>query len=429
MAKQKKKRRQWRNPTYIGTVLVAVVFIFIFIVSFISPGGSSVTTDADIDTAPTPEPTPLTAPTVEPGGPSLTFGSPTVQSNGLFEMTVPGGWFPGTNFYEASVPQARISFTNADRLSVIEGIIRFGVNYPSHQALSDDFLTEEFFLSAWGDYDTWVERDRSVGDAITINFDMSVGGLDLLGRQIAWLDGDWLNMLRLVVPRNYPALMEELERVVTPTLVSFQQDQRDLPPELNAYVDTEQGFLVRHPGWVRVSGSPGRPAVLESQQVEGRLLLRASEETPIDSLDDAEAYVTETLRPGAEVLSSQITAREFAAGFMVSYQDRDADGNAIAGLVALLNNDIERLLVAEIRLTAGDLDLLTASEDERVTQSRQIIDSFAALPPPGYLIAPAENPPAAEETPEVDADTGDTTEGDADTGDTTEGDADTGDTE
>jgi hypothetical protein len=71
---------------------------------------------------------------------------------------------------------------------------------------------------------------------------------------------------------------------------------------------------------------------------------------------------------------------------------------------------------------------LTASEDERVAQSRQIIDSFAALPPPGYLITPAENPPAAEETPEVDADTGDTTEGSADTGDTIEGDTGTGDT-
>ena len=386
---RKGKRSQWRNPTYVGSVLVALVFIVIFVVSFINPGGN-IDTTSDIEAVPTQEPTPLVAPTPEPGGPLLSFGSPTHQSNGLFQVTVPGGWFLGDNLYDASGPRARMSFNNPQRLSVIDAIVQFGVNYPSHQALSDDFLTDEFFFGAWGAYQSASETGRSVGDTVIVDFDLTAGGLTLIGRQVAWLDGDWLHMVRLIVPDNNPALLDELERVVPPTLVSFQQDQRDLPPSLSAYVDAAQGFLIRHPGWARISGAQGGPAVFEDTLNDGRLLLRATEESPLESLDDAEAYVAETLRPGAEILSSQITAREFAEGVLVSYQDRDADGNAIAGLVALLNDQTERLLVAEIRLTASDLDLLAVSDDARVTQTRQIIDSFAALPPPGYLIEPSE---------------------------------------
>ena len=381
MAKQKGKRRQqWRNPTYVGSVAVAIVFIIIFIVSFVSPGGG--TTDIpDIDALPTPEPAPLVAPTPEPGGPVLTFGAPSVQANGLFQVRVPGGWFPSSNAYDASIPRARMSFNNPQRLSVIDVLIQFGVNYPSNEALSDEFLTEAFFLGAWSDYGASSETGRTVGDTVIVDFDLVADNLDFLGRQIAWLDGDWLHMVRIIVPNNNPPLLETLSETVTPSLVSFQADQRDLPPTLAAYVDVAQGFLVRHSNWRQVSGGAGGPAVLENQASQGHLLLRVVDETPLESLDDAEAFITGTLRPDAEILSSQVTERQFAEGFLLSYADRDADGNSIAGAVALLNGDDDRLLVAEVRITARDLDLLSVSDDARVTQARQIIDSFMALPP------------------------------------------------
>ena len=396
---RKRKRSQWRNPTYIGTVLVAVVFIFIFIVSFINPGGSVDTpADIDIDTVPTIAPTALVVPTPEPGGPLLSFGSPQVQANGLFQVTVPGGWFPNANAYEATAPRARMSFTNTDRLSVIDVLIQFGVNYPSTQALSDDFLTSEYFGGEWSAYGRATETGRTVAETVTVEFDLEADNLEFIGRQISWLDGDWLNMVRLIVPGNNPALLDELERVVTPTLIGYQEDLGDIPPSQAAYVDNAQGFIIRHPGWTRVSGFPGGPAILENPANDSRLLLRASDETPLASLEEAEAYVTDTLRSGVDILSSQVTAREFGEGFLVSYADRDADGNPISGVVALLNNDIERLLLAEVRVPADDLDLLAASEDALVTESRQVIDSFAALPPPGYLIVPGGESPPEEDT-------------------------------
>lgn len=398
MAKQKgKRRRQWRNPTYIGTVALAVVIITIFVVALINPGGSTTPDTPDLDSIPTPEPTPLVAPTPEPGGPSLSFGSPSVHNNGLFQVSVPSGWLPSSNAYDASIPRARISFSNRERLSVIDVLIQFGVNYPSHQALSDDFLTEEFFQGAWADYGAFEEAGRTVGDTVTVNFDLSVDGADFIGRQIAWLDGDWLHMVRVIVPENNPPLMEALTEELPPSLVGFNADQGDLPPTLASYVDTQQGFLVRHPGWRTVSGTPGGPAVLENQAGQGNLLLRVVDETPLESLDDAEAYITQTLRPDAEILSSQVTARQFAEGFLLSYADRDADGNSIAGVAALLNDAEDRLLVAEVRITAIDLDLLSVSEDPQVTIPRQIIDSFMVLPPADYETVPGENPPEEQD--------------------------------
>jgi hypothetical protein len=323
------------------------------------------------------------------------MGEPLVQRNGLFQAAVPTDWLVQRSDYDATIPRARITFASSNRLSVVEMLVQFGVNYPSHQALSDNFLTSDYFSDAWADYDSSSETSRTVGDTVTVDFDLKAFGVDFLGRQIAWLDGDWLHMIRIIVPDNNPALLDELTRLEPPTFISFD-DQRTGDFNYVAYEDHVQGFLLRHPLWQIVSGTPGSPAIFDDPVSDTRLFVRSFEDTPLGSLEEAENYLTETYRPGSEVIASQVTTRQFGEGYMVSYRDVDNESNEISGMVVLLNDVAGKLHVADVRLNEAGIDLLSSEFGTTELRIRNILNTFMPLPPADYVNVPAENPPVLD---------------------------------
>lgn len=386
------KKRRRLNKTYIFSAVLGAIIIATFIISLFARPGSGDNT-ADVSTVNpfiTPTTTPLSFPTPEPNGPQLIVSAPTINNNGLFQVSVPAGWNIKYNDFivETVPPRARITFDSGTHQSVIEMLVDVftdaATQYPTLQALSDTYFTTSYFTSAWSSYTGgFTETGRTVDKTITVNFDLQAGERDYFGRQVAWLDGDWLHMVRIIVPNNYPALLDALTTYIIPTFVSYS-DQRNFPLTWIAYRNAEQGFLIRHPNWRTVSRG-----VLEAPTLPAQVLLRSFENTPLATLDEAETYLTSVLRPDANVLSSQITSRTFASsGFLVSFTDKDRDGNPISGLVALLNDDQQKLYVAEMRLAAPNVDLLSLDADQIIYQDlRTIIDSFMVLPPVGYANA------------------------------------------
>ncbi|HLA43048.1 MAG TPA: hypothetical protein VJZ27_06415, partial [Aggregatilineales bacterium] len=213
------------------------------------------------------------------------------------------------------------------------------------------------------------------------------------------------HMVRIIVLKSHPLLIEPIQEIVVPGFISYG-DQRNTNPVLTAYVDFEQGFLIRHLGWQQVSGTPGGPAVLEDGVSKSRLLLRTFADTSLETLDDAEAFLTGNLRTTAQVIASQVTTREFGRGFLISYSDRDNDGNPLSGIAALLYDEKNILYTADIRLPEAGIDLLTPNDAPPYLQIRQVINTFMILPPEGYvqvpdILEPLPTEAVSDGTPEV----------------------------
>jgi hypothetical protein len=401
MAK-KAPRPRWQDPQYLFLLAIGLSIIVVTLVTAIAPSTTTVQT-VDPNATPIPArtltPTPFIVPSPEPDGPQLTLNAePSFQINGLFQITTPVGWNTFSSTFETDVAMARLSFRNIERLSVIEALLRYGVNYPDLQAVSDELMNDSFLVSAWGDYDGFTETGRTItGEQIIINFDLSANQTQFVGRQVAWMEGDWLYMIRYVVPSNYPALLDAVDALVSPTFIGYE-DQRGKTPTFSSYSDPDQGFLIRHPAWTQVSGNPGSPAVLEDNVSQARLFLRTVDLAALESLEAAQAYLANKLHPGAQVLSSQAAARAFGEGYLLSYSDRDSEGDPIAGLLALLQTPGgQRYAIADIRLPVGEVDLLSLDEGSPYQALRDVIDTFMVLPPS----ATPQLPPASE-TPEAE---------------------------
>ena len=348
-------KRKRNNRVILAFTILMIVILLVSAVATVIDPSTTTSTDNDENAISTPRPTPFTFPTPEPNGAQLTLAKPIVNSSGLFQIAIPEGWEITTNSYDFNLPGARSAFLNTERLSVIDAHLLVGINYSSHQALSDDYFTASYFLTAWGSYEGFTETGRTVGEAITIDFELGLGGQKYLARQIAWMDGDWVRLVRVVAPENNPALLDITIEMVVPTFISYN-DQRDTSPTWVAFADNDAKYVIRHPNWTLVSA--GTVPILEAPIAPASMVLRSQTEMPLTSLEEAEAFVKETLRPGAEILSSQVATKEYGGGYMVSFTARDNEGNPISALAVLLNDDANNLHIAEIRLAEGGKDLL-----------------------------------------------------------------------
>jgi len=382
MAKKRTPKNRYTDPRFLFSVGMAIVFISIFVIGLVATPSTPTPTISELQSTSTPaqQTNPVVIPTPEGEITLVANQQPSTQINGLFQASPPVGWITQFNDYDPTILRGRMAFSNPDRLSVIEYLLQFGVNYPALQNLADEFFTDSYFVDAWAEYSAFSETNRAVTETnVTIDFILVSQEIGYLGRQVAWLDGDWLNMVRLIVPDNNPQLLQALTDTAVPTLIAFK-DQAGIDPSMASYADFEQGFLFRHPNWRQISGSLGTPAVFGSFDDKNRLTARTIAETPIESLDAAEAYVRQ-LHPSAQIIAGQVTTRQFADGYLISYQDRDPDGDPTAGLIALLNDTQGRLLIADITSTIITADLLSTSDDPSVDRLREISDSFMALPP------------------------------------------------
>ncbi|NJL93156.1 MAG: hypothetical protein HC915_05230 [Anaerolineae bacterium] len=383
----KNRKRRRLNASLIIAYVFAGILIFTFVISLVFvPGTNLDVADTDFDPlapVPTLRPTRVSFPTPEPGGTTLGSGERLLQRNGLFEVTVPEGWGVVSNDYNPGIPRGRVIFNSGERVSVIDVLLDYGVNYPDTQALSDEVFTDFYFNNAWinpaatSSYTRFEEIGRLVGsEQVTVDFALFDNDTEYLGRQVAWLEENRLHVVRLVVPQNNPLLLQALTEQVPPTVVSYDDV---LVENLNwqSYSDLAQGYQLRHPNWQEATR-----AVLRSPRLPAQVTFRSLPGTSLEDLAAAENLVAENLRPGAQVLAAQITNREFTeAGYLVSYSDTTPAGDPISGLLTLLVDSEDTLHVADIRLEQGGIDLLALEPESAEQELRNVADSFMLLPP------------------------------------------------
>ena len=383
------QKRNQRRATFIGALL-GFIIIITFVISLIAPGSNSRRSSSGDNTFPTLTPygtglppTPVIIPTVDPN-PQLEGELPYIHSTGLYQTFRPAGNDWVINEGQGADGTASVVIQSPARLAVIHNYIRPGVQYENAEALSTDFLTENHFVDAWSEYDSWMETGRTISDnKVFVDFDLSSAGNQYLGRAIAWVDNGWLYVTRMVVPSNNPALLALLQKYVLSEFVGYPQLQV-LPEFWPAYSDQELGFLLKHPaGWLVVAGSKGRQVTFDVPVDSGKTTVRvwATADKPIDDETQAQAWLTET-ESTATVVAIEPAQRVLGTGFQIAYTYRDTAGDSHSGLMMMLNDDHNALFTANLQATPPDmnwLDAQTLSEMDGET-AQALISGFIVLP-------------------------------------------------
>jgi hypothetical protein len=388
-----------------------VMIIFTFVIGLVSPGTFQTTSEDDFPTVTPfgtlPPPTQMILPTPELN-PRLEGELPYIHSSGAFQTFKPAGsdWYVDELPTLSDTSTARVVIQSSSRLAVIHNYLQPGVVYESLQDLSDTYLTNPYFTSAWQDYDSWEITGREITErAVIVNFNLRSNGNDYLGRDITRLDGTTLFVTRLVVPANNPPLLEKLAGLVTANFTGYPALQA-LPQAWPAYHDQSLGLILKYPAaWSQVAGGPGRPVTFTVPNDDGEARARLSVEQD-DRLDDAtaaEAWIAQEseLRSGVTVLASAPVEHDSGSGYQVAYTFTDTAGDTHSGLAVLLNNEAGMLAVADLQVDPPDINFIEDAElapayDEA---RRALVEGFMILPP--SAVQPV-GPLAAEEQPAAD---------------------------
>jgi len=405
------KQRRARRATLFGTA-VGVIIIITYVITLVAPDlGSSSSSSNDNSSLDNPleiEPTDIQVP--EPiDNPQLGSQPPFIHSSGYFQTLWPGG----ADWYLDSAPVEETTygavFKSGDQLAVLHTYISQGVSYDTLDSLSQNYLTETYFDQVWsGDetisgYEDWEENGRQITDnAVVTYFDLESQGASFLGRDITRIDGNWVIVARIVVPANNLPLMNGLNDLILPVFYIYH-DLLNLPAAWPTYIDSVSGFMIKYPQtWERVAGRTGENVTLRpTAGSDNSIRAWVVPNQPLASPEDAAAWMTQT-EPTASILQTVELQHEFGGGYAVSYSYEDEAGALHSGLVALLNDSENNLMVARLRVNQPDLDLLNLdSLSSDLTEARQIImEGFIALPV-GSRARPAE-PIATEEAAATD---------------------------
>jgi hypothetical protein len=382
------QKRNQRRATLIGALL-GFIIILTFVISLIAPGSNNRNSSSDV-TYPTLTPygtglppTPVIIPTVDPN-PQLEGELPYIHSTGLYQTFRPAGNDWVINEAQGADGAASVVIQSPARLAVIHNYIRPGVQYENAESLSTDFLIESHFVDAWSEYDSWTETGRSISnDKVFVDFDLSSEGHQYLGRSIAWVDGGWLYVSRMVVPSNNPALLDLLQKYVLMEFVGYSE-LRVLPEFWPAYSDQELGFLLKHPnGWLVIAGAKGRQVTFNVPVDSGKTTVRVwtTADQPVEDETQAQAFLTET-ESSATVVAIEPAERNVGTGFQIAYTYRDTAGDPHSGLMVMLNDAQNTLYTANLQATAPDmnwLDTQTLSEADGET-AQALTSGFIVLP-------------------------------------------------
>lgn len=327
-----------------------------------------------------PEPTTTPVPTFAPPpeASTITVDQTYLHPSGLYTVGYPSGWVPGTGTNNGV--QAQINFTNSDVRSVIEAY----VDVPETPLTTLDELSarynDQIMQRGWRNYDSANETARrQQDDKLLIDFELTQGGQTYLARHEAWIDGDWIKVVRVVTPSNARDLLLHLLDVVAPTLNTFQ-DFQDTPVFWTSYFDPQALHLIRYPAsWTLTDGGPGLPTSI----IGDDHILRVE---TVDSLVTDETAAREWVegsRPGISILSVTPIERDGNAGFSVAYGYRDVDGNSSSGLALLLNSAEEnRTHVANLRFPGEGIDLNNLPEEapQEQTNLATMMETFTIMP-------------------------------------------------
>ncbi|MBI5930777.1 MAG: hypothetical protein HY862_15815 [Chloroflexi bacterium] len=397
--KNKRQRRRVRTQ-YMITAGLGLAVTFIFIIQAVLPRTNNGTTSTSVPTSQsdvgiTPEPTSLRAPTLESGIPQITVLDSHLNSTGLFQFFQPGDdWYMERDDYNTDYRRASTVYISPSRLSVIHAFVEIGTNYPSLQAISDTVLTDVYFNTEWGQYKSWRYTNRQVTDSlITIDFALEDDRNELLkyiGRQISWLENDWLYTVRIVVPDNNPVLLDRLFELSMPTMVGYHNIGVFPLLGWKEFSDQSQRMMIKlQEVWTQIGGSSGRPITYAGATLtEGyEVTIQRIPGQPLESLEAAQTWLS-NFRIGIQIVEGRPTTQTFAQGYWFSYTYNTVEGDPVSAAASLLNDTDGNLYFAELRTPERDANFLATDLTEQRLIGQQIIESFTVLAPIGYSIVP-----------------------------------------
>jgi hypothetical protein len=193
-------------------------------------------------------------------------------------------------------------------------------------------------------------------DKLIIDFNVMLTGRTYVARQMAWTDGTWIYVVRVLVPENATDLLRYLLDNFVKTLQP-QTEFKDTPLDWDAYYDPENSHIIRYPSdWLVTDTAKGRPTSISTSGGGINLRVEARAATSVADEAAARAFV-EKERSGISVASAVPVTRGLGQGFSVAYSYTTADGSKESGLEVLLNGPDGKLHIANLLFPTGGIDL------------------------------------------------------------------------
>ena len=307
-----------RASIYLGVFLAIVMLGGVFLPLL----QNNTTIPQDI---PNPTATPL--PTFPPPPSDLAairFDQYYLHPSGIFAIAQPDGWTASEPSRGATI--AQVNLINDATLAVVDSYVEDPATPLTPDQLSDHF-TETAINSSWANFTSWTESNRQLeDDVLTIDFTVTLQGRTYVARQQAWTDGDWLYVVRVLVPENATELLRYLLDNFVSSLLPLTIFQ-GTPMNWSAYYDydPEVSHIIRFPeAWAVTDSAPGRPTSITS---DDGILLRVEARAGESVADEAAATAfVEGTRSGVTVTSVVPVERELGQGFSVAYGYTNVDG-------------------------------------------------------------------------------------------------------
>jgi hypothetical protein len=347
-----------RASIYLGVFMAIVLLAGVFL-----PLLQQNTTTQDV-----PEATDTPLPTFPPPPSDLTtitFDQLYLHPSGIFAIGQPDGWTASEPSRGTTI--AQVNLVNEASLAVVDSYIEAPLSPIAAEELSDHF-NESAINSSWANFTTWTESNRAFeNDQLVIDFTVTLQGRTYVARQRAWTDGDWIYVVRVLVPENATELLRYLLDNFVASLHPMTEF-KGMPLNWSAYYDPEVSHIIRYPQeWAVTDSAPGRPTSITS--TDG-ILLRVESRATTPIADEAAATTfVEGTRSGISVVSVEPVERGLGSGFSVAYSYTTVDGSQESGWAVLLNGPDGTLHVANLLFPASDVDLNNLPEDEVAPES------------------------------------------------------------
>ncbi|HVU12012.1 MAG TPA: hypothetical protein VHD90_12080 [Phototrophicaceae bacterium] len=367
---------------YLGVFLAVVMIAGVFL-PYLNQSATTTTTDV--------QPTDTVVATFPPPPSNLdaiTFDKAYLHPSGVFSIGDPDGWDPSQPNMGPGI--AQINLTNNDALSVVDTYIE---DTPITTDQLSNHFSESVIAASWSNFTTWQESSRQMqGDKLIIDFTVTLTGRTFVARQEAWTDGQWIYVVRVLVPDNATDLLRYL---LDNFVKSFapQTEFEGSPLDWNGFYDPDSSHIIRYPSdWKITDSAAGRPTSISSG--EGIFLRVETRDNTSVADQNAATTLVSGLRSGVKIVSVKPVTRLLGQGFSVAYSYPTVDGSQQSGLTVLLNGPDDKLHIADLVFPASGVDL------------NQVVLS---VPPSANATAEATAAATPEATPESTAQANDQT--------------------
>lgn len=361
------------------TLFLGIFLSFGMVASAVLPLLQNQVTNNQAQTQATTVPLPTQPP--PPDTSTITFDSTYFHPSGLFTVAIPSSYSLSNEFNNES--EALVTMDNPAAQSVLELRVlnpAEDVSLDSAQNLGEQF-TSEWLRTTWNGYSPWQEDVRRVdGDNLIMDFSLGRSGQDYVARQVAFTDGTWIYMIRVVAPSN---ASESMQYILNNVLESFNPIDRYAGESLawDGYFDNSASHLLRFPGtWTVADGVDGAPASISGENAQLRV---ETSDATIDSADAASEYVA-GLRSNITVSSVEEVEQYGNTGFRVAYTQSTADGANQSGAVLLINGadttHVVNLLTDVADADLNTVDVMAEDADQALVDARKTLDSFSLFP-------------------------------------------------